>query len=467
MKKFALCGALCIVMAAAVSADLSVRGSIIAFWDAFQYVEPGKDDRETLRLTGLGRSGGNSIEALLDFSGQLENRNAGFRAQLSYQGGTTLAAHENILVWVRPFDWMRIDVGKMKVDDMYKLPLWFFPTLDTFMLRAGRDKDIFSNYEANNSLLLRLTPVKNLFIGAFLYNQAILDQGENAVSTPFIGDEDAEDAFKRIQATVAYTIPDIGFARVQYYGVNPDINTDTHLITAPRFEAAFALTAVPNLTVDLGGKYFLLLEDPLVPARRNIYTGSGRIPIPALPDNTAGEDAKTGTVERAGTFQAPQQVSLGIRYEMKNIGPGTLTLQGRADTKFWGYYQEPGKNITRIGPEVKASLWPSYRIDSYTFQVETTVVYAGDWTKYGKTVYQGGFGYSFGGFVQKNFGSGCSLLVGIAYSAGEGIVLPKNGTGAGGTAVTPHEELAGLSSATDAGKLPAIFSIPIKFSVFF
>jgi hypothetical protein len=465
MKKFALFAVVCIVVTGTVFAELSVKGSLISFWNSYQYVEPGQDDKEALRITGLGRSGGSSVEAILDFTGQLENRKAGFKVQLSYQGGTTLAAHENILAWIRPFDWMRLDVGKMKVDDMYKLPLWFFPTLDTFMLKAGRDKDIFSNYEANNSVLLRLTPVENLFFGAFLYNQAILNQGENAISGPFIGGEDAENAFKRIQATIGYTIQDFGFARVQYYGVNPDINTDTHLITAPRFEAAFAFTAIPNLTIDLGGKYFLLLEDPMIPARRNTGTGNGVIPIPALPAGTSGENAKTGTAEMAGTYQAPQQVSLGIRYEMKNIGPGTLSLQGRADTKFWGYYQEPGKNITRIGPEIKASFWPSYRIDTFTFQVETTMVYAGDWTKYGQTVYKGGFGYSFGAFVQKNVGSGCSLLIGVSYSAGEGIVLPA-ASNTSSTGIV-HGELAGLSTATEAGKLPRVFSVPIKLSVFF
>lgn len=453
MKKFTLFAAVCIVVSGTVFANLSVGGSVIAFWNPYQYVEPGQDGKEALRITGLGRSGGSSFEALLDFAGQLENRKAGFRAQLSYQGGTTLASHENILAWIRPFDWMRLDVGKMKVDEMYKLPVWFFPTLDTFMLTAGRDKDIFSNYEANNSILLRLTPVKNLFFGAFLYNQALLNQGENAAARPFIGGEDGENAFKRIQITAAYTIPGIGFARAQYYGVNPDINTVTHLVTAPRFEAAFAFTAVPNLIIDLGGKYFFRLEDPMVPVSRN--NGSGTIPIKALSGGSAG------TVEKRGTFQAPQQVSVGVRYEMKNIGPGTLLLQGRADTKFWGYYQEPGKNITRLGPEIKASLWPSYRIDSYTFQLETTMVYAGDWTKYGKTVYQGGFGYSFGAFAQKNVGSGCSILVGLACSGGEGIVLPAAGTG------TAHNELAGLSTADEAGKLPAVFSVPIRFSVYF
>jgi hypothetical protein len=465
MKKFILFVAIYLAATAAAFADLSVRGSITSFWNPYQYVDPGEDNKETLHIAGLGRPGGNSMEAVLDFTGQLENRKAGFRLQLSYQGGTTLASHENILAWVRPFEWLRLDVGKMKVDDMYKLPVWFFPTLDSFMLRAGRDKDIFSNYEANNSILFRLTPDKNLFFGAFLYNQALFNVGENAAVTQLTGSEDVENAFKRIQLTAGYTIPDIGFARAQYYGVNPDINTDNLLITAPRFEAAFAFTAVPNLIIDLGGKYSLRLEDPMVPARRNTGTGNGVIPIPALPAAATEPNALTGTVEKPGTFQAPQQLSLGIRYEMKNTGPGTLILQGRGDAKFWGYYQEPDKNITRMGPEIKASLWPSYRIETLTFQVETTMVYAGDWTKYGQTVYKGGFGYSFGAFVQKNFGSGCSLLIGAACSGGEGIVLPRNGASGGG--VTPHEELTRRSTADQAGKLPTVFSVPVKFSVYF
>jgi hypothetical protein len=447
MKKFALFAAGCIIAAGTAFADLSVRGSVIAFWNPYQYVEPGQEGKDAFHITGIGRSGGSSIEAMLDFAGQLENRSAGFRAQLSYQGGTTLAFHENVLAWLRPFEWMRLDVGKMKVDDMYKLPVWFHPTLDTFMLKAGRDKDIFTNYEANNSILLRLTPVKNLFFGAFLYNQALLNQGENAAAGPFLGGEDVEHAFKRIQLTAAYTIPDIGFVRAQYYGVNPNITTTTHLITAPRFEAAFAFTAIPNLIIDLGGKYVLLLEDPMIPTTVPITAWTG-----------------ASTKKQAGTYQAPQQLSLGVRYEMKNIGLGTLFLQGRADTRFWGYYQEPGKNITRMGPEIKASLWPSYRIGNFTFQLETTMVYAGDWTKYGQTVYKGGFGYSFGAFAQQNFGSGCSILAGVACSGGEGIVLPASSSSGTGKV---HSELTVLSSATEAGKLPTVFSVPIKFSVYF
>jgi hypothetical protein len=468
MKKFAAFAALCVAVTGAVFADLAVRGSAYAYWDTFQYVEPA-DGSGPLMLTGIGRPGGSRVQANLDFTGQLENRMAGFRMQLSYEAGsTTMSATmpygENIFLWVRPFDWMRIDVGKIKADDLIKLPVWFTPVFDSFLLATGKDQDIFSNFEANNaSVLLRLTPVRNLFIGAFLYNQAPLNQGENAIAKPLFGNEEVKYAFQRIQAAASYAIPDVGTARFQYYGLNPDINDGTSissgssstsiarydLIRAPRLEAAFAYTGIRDLTIDLGGKFVFRLEDPEIPAARSGHYAT----IPTM--------AGVETVTVRGIFQAPQQASLGARYELKNLGPGTLILQGRGDTKFWGYYQLPNHNITRMGPEIKMSLWPAYRINNTTFGAETTLVYSGDWTSYGRMVLTGGFGYSFGGYVQQNFAGGCSIAVGITCIGGEGLVLDNNNT------ATAAYGYAVKSTATEAGKLPLVISIPVKFSVYF
>jgi hypothetical protein len=461
MKKITAFAVLCVVLTGAVFAEVSVRGSAYAYWNTFQYVEPA-DGSDPLMLTGIGRPGGNRMQANLDFVGQLENRMAGFRAQISYEGGTTITYGENIFLWVRPFEWIRLDVGKIKADDLIKLPVWFTPVFDSFLIATGKDQDIFSNFEANNSVLLRLTPVKNLFVGVFLYNQALLTQGENAVLKPMIGSEEAKYAFQRIQAAASYAIPDVGTARFQYYGVNPDINSGPSIssgstsasvarydfIRAPRLEAAFAYTGIRDLTLDLGGKFVFRLEDPEILATRS---GS----YATIPTAFGVE-----TVTVHGIFQAPQQVSLGARYELKNLGPGTLILQGRADTKFWGYYQLPNRNITRMGPEIKMSLWPAYRINNTIFGVETTLAYFGDWTSYGRTVLTGGFGYSFDAFVQQNFAGGCSVAVGVTCSGGEGLVFSQSSTNTAG-------QLAAQSTATEAGKLPLVISIPVKFSVYF
>jgi hypothetical protein len=482
MKKLSLLLIVFIMAAVTVFAELKVDGEVNAIWNAFQYVQPAplpkiigteipgvgaevpdylfETDRAPHSLTGFGRAGGSAFEVVLNFSGQSESGRAGFYAGLFYQNGLSASGRG----WLKPFDWMRIDVGKVKANDMSKLPLDYYPKLDSFMLKAGRDADIFTNYEENNSMLLRITPDDNLFLGLFLYNQALLNMGENAASRPMIGGEDPKYAFQRVQATLGYVIPDIGTARIQYRGVNPDVNDDTHFITAPRLEAAFAFTGVNDLIVDLGIKYFFLLTDPQIPARRNESAEvQGIIPIPDFPSASSGVNSLTGTTELKGSYQAPQQVSLGARYQM-DLGRGSLALQGRFDSKFFGWYQPARMNIIRMGPEIKMSLWPSYRIDDWTFQVETTMVYAADWTSYGRTLYRGGLGYSCGAFVQRHIGRN-SLTIGIAVSGGEGIVLPKLGASENPSSIAINDNTARVSTPWETGKLPVVFSVPIKYSI--
>ncbi|MDR1788201.1 MAG: hypothetical protein LBR16_07115 [Treponema sp.] len=432
MKKLLLAACALCLTAGAARAELSVRGSLIAYWIPYQVIQPAAEGAETLSVSGVGTSGGDQIEALLDFSGQLENRRAGFRTQLRVRGGTTFGTHENVLAWVKLFDWMRIDVGKMKIDDNYALPVWYFPTLDMFMLKAVRDNDLFSNYEANNGILLRVTPIKNLALSAFLYKQSALVQGLNSAENPYLAKEDAKRAWERIQGTIAYTIPDVGFARLQYFGTNIEIDSTTHEITAPRLEAAFAYTGLKNLTLDVGGKYTFPLKDPV------LYNST------SFTETT-----------KPGTYQAPHMVSIGALYEIKNVGPGSLLLQGRAGVSFWGWYQEPNKNIRRIGPEVRASLWPAYKVDTYTFQLGTTLVYQSDWIAYGRTQLRGGLGYSAGLSVQKTFAPGCGIIAGFAYSGGEGIVFPSDGN------------YTQPSTADSPGKLAGVFSVPVRFAFFF
>jgi len=464
-----------VIASGLVWAEFSVSAELNAFWSALQYIKPAPslipegvdprffdEDRGERIVTGFGRPGGSAFESVLHVNGSLNSGVAGYYLGF-YTWGTSLSFEAR--GWLQPFDWLRVDLGKLKVNDMSKLPVDYFPKLDSYMLRAGRDVDIFTNYEENNSLLFRLTPEKNTFIGLFLYNQALLSMGENASTRPLIGGEEAKHAFQRVQATVGYTIPNVGTARVQYRGVNPDVNDDTMLISTPRIEAAFAFTGVKGLVVDLGMKYQFIQKNPQIPARRNESAEpQGIIPIPAWPSSDYGTNSLTGTVELPGTYQAPQQASLGINWRI-DAGLGTLILQSRFDTKFLGWYQKERRNIVRMGPEVKFSLWPSYQINNWVFQVETTMVYAADWVAYGRTLYRGGFGYGVGAFVQRQIGNGNSLMIGIAYSGGEGLVLPKLGAGENPSTVNTHDNTARVSTPWEPGKLPSVLSIPVKFTI--
>ena len=462
---FIICGAM---YAQETSSSFSINYEISSFWVPFQYVKPApgilEDDiderfvdtleRDALYLSGLGRPGGSSYEAVVNLTGQLENKRAGFFMGLFYQNGLSAKPRG----WIRPFDWMRIDVGSIKNNDLKKLPVDYYPKLDSFMPRAGRDDDIFTNYEVEHSVLFQITPVEDLFLGFFVYNQPLFSMGENAAARPLIGGEDPRHSFQRIQATIGYAIPSIGLARIQYRGVNPDVNIDTHQITSPRIEAAFTFTGIKDLIVDMGGKIHVFLEDPQVSA-------SGRVPIPALPSAYYGAGSLTGTKKYMGRYQAPQQISLAAQYRLTDLGPGTLSLNGRFDSKFAGWYQELNKNVVRMGPDIKMSLWPTYQINSWVFSAETTMVYGGDWVAYGRTLYRGGFGYGFGAYAQLNIFGGNILMVGFAVSGGEGLVLPKNGASQNSSTLSTHDNVARVSTPDDRGVLPTVISIPIKINI--
>jgi hypothetical protein len=117
-----------------------------------------------------------------------------------------------------------------------------------------------------------------------------------------------------------------------------------------------------------------------------------------------------------------------------------------------------------MGPEFKLSLWPSYRVDNWTFQVETTTVFGGDWVAYGRTLYRGGLGYSFGGFVQRHVGNGNSISIGFAVSGGEGLVLPKLGASENPSTLNTHDNVTRISTPEKPGVLPTVFSLPIRFT---
>ena len=105
-------------------------------------------------------------------------------------------------------------------------------------------------------------PIDNLFIGAFVAPEMLKLNDWNAdsaginnpildgINGPAISDDDinqdfysAKQVYRKIQAGISYNIPGVGFARVQFIGVRNVI------------EAAFQITALGDLTLDLGFKF--------------------------------------------------------------------------------------------------------------------------------------------------------------------------------------------------------------------
>jgi hypothetical protein len=239
--------------------------------------------------------------------------------------------------------------------------------------------------------------------------------------------------YENTQAAVSYAIPNIGLARVQYVGAHPGINPDTAKllpsaiagISAPNIQAAFAFTGVPNLTVDVGGKFFLPVEDPKPEAA---FLGPSETEIP-------------------GTFKAPIEVGLGVQY-----AAGNLTAIFIVDGKFAGSVETAAispNDPLELGMELRPWLTVRYKLnDTFTIQGEGGVIYAGDSEVDGNVVAAGGMRYGFGAGVQIDFVSApnCRLRAGVTYAGGEG---------------------ANFGNPDDGKKLNGVFNVPLAFSVEF
>jgi hypothetical protein len=150
-------------------------------------------------------------------------------------GSSGFGIGDNARIWVKPADFLRFDFGKAQVDNLRgKIGHDWADCLNNAVNEFGDEDAIFKRFYPNAGLVVSLTPVEGLFIGASLDSQ-----------TPF---GKTSDAIAGIQVGAGYTIKDVGQIRAQYIG-NSDTVTGTTYV-----QAAFALTAIAGLTIDLGAK---------------------------------------------------------------------------------------------------------------------------------------------------------------------------------------------------------------------
>jgi hypothetical protein len=132
---------------------------------------------------------------------------------------------------------------------------------DYTISRAG-ESNIFTNFDANNAVMLTAKPIDGLSVYALLNKITKYGAKTKNTVTP---DQPAELVWENIQFAAAYAIPDIGLVRAQYVGAHPGDNSNG------KFELAFAYTGMEGLTVDVGGKFMLPFED-VDPVVKGKYT---------------------------------------------------------------------------------------------------------------------------------------------------------------------------------------------------
>jgi hypothetical protein len=250
---------------------LGMRGLYTLVPLEWQLVNEPAEDRETdddLKSGLGGYWGGHYGRISFNASGQYNS--IGYYAQLVTDNG--IVQIEGASVWFKPFPWMRILagrggdgalVGRIIPNNLHLL------VLRSWSRTTGIDGgwEIFYPFDLTPGVSVSLTPIQNLHVGM------ALPAGFGGISTEstvqLYGGETAKNVFSRFQGAVGYTINNVGLARFQFVG-KPEFDMEAGVGTMiagarynpyyqdfSRLEAAFALTAIKGLLLDVGIKYAL------------------------------------------------------------------------------------------------------------------------------------------------------------------------------------------------------------------
>jgi hypothetical protein len=280
------------------------RGAFVPVWmeTAAQKFGEAVDGDEVIFKNGTGVTWDPGSQPRVDFRVMGFSDNLGFVIHVNSEFLSGTGNGDNgAQIWVKPFgnDMLRMVVANHFMDDTLRGRVSTDTGFENFVLgqsmmnfSEGREvlnQDVIFNRFAggrgsmsaanaantstpitpgavlSNVFFLSSRPVEGLFIGLML--QGIFPETE------------LEKTWRFMQLGIGYEIPNIGFARAQYIGgfMGKEYNIDDmYELTAPaKVEAAFALSAIPNLTLDMGVKLWMPVErhnDNMLPTRRS-YRG--------------------------------------------------------------------------------------------------------------------------------------------------------------------------------------------------
>jgi hypothetical protein len=282
------------------------------------------------------------------------------------------APGDNAKIWARPFDFLKLTAGWFTEDDFRgavgnsMFTSWLLPN-------GGKAEDaIFTRFKAYKGAHVAIEP---LFFVDSEWNGLIVEGAfgsNNAPTGSGTGDEranrnlldlNAADVFRRMQVGVGYTIPEVGFFRIQFIGNNrTQLQTDyTNSAGAESgqtlayglstsgdadvIEAAFKLTALEGLIVDIGAK---------VPFEYT--TDTSFTEYPALYPN----DAQVTVDGMERIVQKPYCVSAAVDWAPSFFD--SFNIIARVDASFGGTVEAPAQHKIFFGADLGAWLLPSYRL---------------------------------------------------------------------------------------------------------
>ena len=479
MKKFLIVLLLLAVAGGAFAQDFTftVQGKVDAEWLPFQYADY---DGDGYMGAGLGRDTGDGTPMRAGLFVAAGTDNLGLKIQLRFNSNGSWGLDDNLMVWWKPVPAFELDVGKF-VNDPLRGKIgdnW----LKGFTLSSYGNDDIFFRFRSQGANIgstgdtgvLALVNYEGFIAGVLFpslkpWDRVGMDEyasvgGLNAEKerTYVIhtnGEDDFGHVYERAQIGVGYNIPDIGLARIQFVGANSrvvdgfdiddtldpiwEITLGRFQIFTPRLEVAFALTAVDNLTLDIGAKIPFALQG------KNIKTW----------DPSDRKWTKDANKDREDKYQLPYQVGVGAQYVIDD-----LTLVGRIDAKFGGSYDPgiDGVEPLKFAPEVNFHIWPKYNLGFMSVGLDFGLGWYGKYTQDGDTVYassvidvSGTLDPVYTQEIKGGIRAGGGIWVEKAWATGSGTSTIR-----GGLAYRAGTEVNGI-------KEPGVFSIPVVFDYTF
>jgi hypothetical protein len=418
MKKFVIF-TLIIAMAAGAAFAQTANGISVNAWGRGAFVplavvtapqtggevdKLGDSDYPSRNYAGVGPSWGWSDNVRTDFRVNGNADFVGFQIQLNAENPEV---GDNMDIWAKPFisDILKLSVGKFQVDNL-RGKLSTDTGFENFVLSPMDEDAIFTRFWPNKGFMLSSEPVDGLFIGLGVTG-ALSNGWEAEFGNGGVGSgTKLMDTYRTLQFGFGYDIADVGHIRAQWVGgwfgtidgekVAEDMDEKLLYDNGPdpdspaRIEAAFALTSVQNLLVDLGLKFWLPFE----------YKDGNKY--------SKGIDVNVGARFRADAFQ----------------------IVGQIGASLGSYTRGPKDDDSADGISLAVNLIPSYDLDAFTIgaSIGLQVVTAGKDAK-GETYEDADYmALGLGAFASKGLGSG-SVKAGLAFKTAPTTGGKANGSG--------------------------------------
>jgi hypothetical protein len=448
----------------------SITGRMDAWWLPFQSIV--NDEFGTMNVAGINRDSNGNEGIRMQLYGQANYQdNVGLICQLTFLPSSTAATAgtgDNVFLWWQPMELFRLSLGKFVIESMrgrvgshwcqpYTVrqysPDAVFSPFNTAGINISPDSGNLGVLAAFNFKPLIDIPISLYFFVPKLKpfgNAGFTGQvnnlngfGEAADGVYEIvnwnqhngddnnnGMQNAARVYERLQIALAYDITGIGLARTQFIGANPHITNPgawNQQIISPRIEAAFNLTAVKGLNLDIGGKYFFPLNEKKIKTWKqyNFYD-----------DDESLKWTNTGTVDgylvRSGTYKAPVFLSTRASYK---IEPVPVTVNISLDANFGSGAEFDEAAIGQVlkvkqGWVLNTHLWSVYDAGIFTLGIDAGLMTTGDYIieleAFDTQIRKGGTRVGGGAYIQKRWGSS-TVRAGVFYSAAT--VAAKDFTG--------------------------------------